>query len=887
MQAERCIVEREIKMEVQIKRHRDTEKGVGLFIALFALMLLSAIGLAMVYAADTETAIDSNFRDQQTATYAAISGLQEARDRLILGTAIGGTTTVSGKIDWPLDLPSTSAANIIYIINPKPADTVAIEPWNPNNRYYDWELCSTQENMPSGFCNSTTHAPPGGNTWYTVIDDSDATQGESWHRTVPLDFKWVRINLKANNMVSSVPVTWPNTDPSMVCWSGTGQINLPSGYDQTCSPTGALTSINVPTGATGYTSTPTVTIGSPSSGGTQAVAHAVITPSSTGAVSGLTLTSPGTGYTSAPTVTISGGGGIGATAYASFSPANGHPVASVSLTSAGSPTGCFSSATPQYFTFTPGGLKAQAQAVMSSTPNCIASWKVSGACSSLKNTTQTVTTGNGGGSGFSGTIKFKAGTGAVVASSITNPGSGYTSVPTGSATTIAGGCAAITYTLGYQMTGVTLLDGGNGYVTAPTVTVSTAPVSGGTPTLSATLDTSSTTAGQITGLTLTNGGTGYTSAPTVTISGGGGSGGTATASLASTNQLTGFDFTCSGCTYGTKYFEPPLVTISGGGGPTLSTKGVIGGTTYYGQIVQVTAYAETPTLSARKGSRAMMQEELATARRDPFQLSIGGAITIPGPNANFGTPNSNNFYVKGTDANSCGEVAVNKPSIDVYDPGNSAAVDDMIGSLSRPDHYPGMKASPDVQNGTFITGDPTPATLKQFVEGLQSQTDPAYQMLSTPGVTPIGWDPSTFQSFTLTDANANPTNPPYTFVQGNATLNGTTHGSGILVVTGTLTIGGNYSWDGLVLVIGQGQVVYNGGGNGQVNGSLYTAKIFDSSGTELPELGTPTMDYSGGGGNGVQYDHCKADKLLGNLAQQQPPPDPNPLTLLSQRTIYR
>src|SRR6185369_4062503 len=150
----------------------------------------------------------------------------------------------------------------------------------------------------------------------------------------------------------------------------------------------------------------------------------------------------------------------------------------------------------------------------------------------------------------------------------------------------------------YQMTGVTLVSGGNCYTAAPTVAVSTAPASGGTPTLSAVLDTSSSSAGQITGLTLTSGGTGYSSAPTVTISGGGGSGGAATASLATTNQLTGFDFTCSGCTPGSKYITPPLVTITGGGGPTLSTQGVIGGTTYYGQIVQVTSYAETPTLSA-------------------------------------------------------------------------------------------------------------------------------------------------------------------------------------------------------------------------------------------------------------------------------------------------
>jgi hypothetical protein len=281
----------------------------------------------------------------------------------------------------------------------------------------------------------------------------------------------------------------------------------------------------------------------------------------------------------------------------------------------------------------------------------------------------------------------------------------------------------------------------------------------------------------------------------------------------------------------------------------------------------------------------MMQEELTTALRSPFQFSIGGAITIPGPNPNFGTPNSNNFYVKGTDAASCGGSAVAKPSIDVYDPTSTGAVDAMIGQLARPDHYPGMQASPDVENGTGITGNPTPAALQGFVDYLQSLTPAGQQYMST---TPTNPDPATFQTYALTTANMNPaSNPPITFVQGNATISGAQTGSGILVVTGNLTFSGNYTFNGLILVIGQGTAVYSGGGNGQVNGSLYVAKINDSTGAQLATLGTPTLDYSGGGGNGVQYDHCKADALLGNIEQTPPPPDPNPLMVISQRSIYR
>ena len=60
----------------------------------------------------------------------------------------------------------------------------------------------------------------------------------------------------------------------------------------------------------GYTSIPTVTISSPSSG-QQAQAHAVV--SSDGKIDGIRVYNGGSGYTEAPTITISGGGGTGAT----------------------------------------------------------------------------------------------------------------------------------------------------------------------------------------------------------------------------------------------------------------------------------------------------------------------------------------------------------------------------------------------------------------------------------------------------------------------------------------------------------------------------------------------------------------------------------------------
>jgi Tfp pilus assembly protein PilX len=45
--------------------HTPAEKGIALILALMALMLLSAIGLALALITSTEIAVASNYRDAQ------------------------------------------------------------------------------------------------------------------------------------------------------------------------------------------------------------------------------------------------------------------------------------------------------------------------------------------------------------------------------------------------------------------------------------------------------------------------------------------------------------------------------------------------------------------------------------------------------------------------------------------------------------------------------------------------------------------------------------------------------------------------------------------------------------------------------------------------------
>src|SRR5262245_51472550 len=76
------------------------ERGMAMFVVMFAILLLSIIGLGMMYSTVTETSINSNYKDSQIAMYASMAGLHEARDRIQPATH---------NVAAPTDEPSLSA----------------------------------------------------------------------------------------------------------------------------------------------------------------------------------------------------------------------------------------------------------------------------------------------------------------------------------------------------------------------------------------------------------------------------------------------------------------------------------------------------------------------------------------------------------------------------------------------------------------------------------------------------------------------------------------------------------------------------------------------------------------------------------------------------------
>ncbi|HKP45699.1 MAG TPA: hypothetical protein VJT50_03805, partial [Pyrinomonadaceae bacterium] len=91
-------------------------------------------------------------------------------------------------------------------------------------------------------------------------------------------------------------------------------------------------------------------------------------------------------------------------------------------------------------------------------------------------------------------------------------------------------------------------------------------------------------------------------------------------------------------------------------------------------------------------------------------------------------------------------------------------------------------------------------------------------------------------------------NPQLTVVKGDCNLDG---GSGLLIVTGTLYFNGpGPNFNGVILVLGDGRLLKQGGGNRNVYGSIMIAR-FGATGGFLD----PTFEYLGGGGSSnLQYD---------------------------------
>jgi len=70
-----------------------------------------------------------------------------------------------------------------------------------------------------------------------------------------------------------------------------------------------------------------------------------------------------------------------------------------------------------------------------------------------------------------------------------------------------------------------------------------------------------------------------------------------------------------------------------------------------------------------------------------------------------------------------------------------------------------------------------------------------------------------------------PGSPKSVFIDGDYTIGGNWDGAGLLFVTGTLELDGRSGWQGPIFVIGEGDFLRDGNGNGEVSGGTVVADI--------------------------------------------------------------
>lgn len=154
-----------------------SERGAALLIAIFALLLISVVGIALIVSTGTDSALTGNYRTSASAYYAAVAGLEEARGRLLRKNPdYLNKTHAYPSLFGAHGFPTFGLADVFYIVNPAGSETV--NPLDSSSPYADVEY------------QNEFGVPPSSGNVYTLPSDSPlpalSLSGPS--------FKWVRIN---------------------------------------------------------------------------------------------------------------------------------------------------------------------------------------------------------------------------------------------------------------------------------------------------------------------------------------------------------------------------------------------------------------------------------------------------------------------------------------------------------------------------------------------------------------------------------------------------------------------------------------------------------------------------------------------------------------------
>lgn len=192
-----------------------------LLLALVALLLISAVGAAILFMSATESALVGYQRTTTRAYESALGGLDEGRARL----STSDPAFLAGAGNFTLNFPARQG-DVLYIVNPATGEDV--RPWIAGNAFYDWEYVNefgaAIETVPActGSPYPTTPVIPC--RWAI---NSDMVTLVAAITTLPrIDYKWIRITILTEQAAGRdingdaiidnlIPVTWDSISNSM------------------------------------------------------------------------------------------------------------------------------------------------------------------------------------------------------------------------------------------------------------------------------------------------------------------------------------------------------------------------------------------------------------------------------------------------------------------------------------------------------------------------------------------------------------------------------------------------------------------------------------------------------------------------------------------------
>jgi hypothetical protein len=256
------------------------------------------------------------------------------------------------------------------------------------------------------------------------------------------------------------------------------------------------------------------------------------------------------------------------------------------------------------------------------------------------------------------------------------------------------------------------------------------------------------------------------------------------------------------------------------------------------QVLEVTALAVLPN-----GSQKLLQYLVAPT---PLNLNFNAALTLDGNNVQFTAPNTTNFYVRGNDQYSAGSCNPGPGVVTAvgYTNTSDASQSNILAAIqtgppasqNRTGNYTnGVSATPNVSAVTLSGNLQTVAGLNALVQAITQNADVVINGNATQANMPAAMSAS---------------NPMTIVVNGDLTFNGWhNQGYGLLLVTGTFTFDPDATWNGIVLLIGQGKLYSHQNGTGQFNGAVFLASTD-------PTI-APFFDFtSSSGSNGIYYSSC-------------------------------